>query len=80
MTPLLPLRKSGRTQAWSSIQSMGHTSQPWERTTSTIAMPRRPSYRRTRAASSGVPAVPASAGSVRTSSDMGGSVVAVRSC
>ena len=48
VTPELPLRKNGRTHAWWSIQSMGHKYQPWESTTSTIAMPRSPSYRSTR--------------------------------
>ena len=45
VTPLLPLRKNGRTQVWESIQSTGHSCQPWERTTRTIATPRSPSYR-----------------------------------
>ena len=44
-TPALPLRKKGRTAAWLSIQSTGHSCQPWDSTTSAIATPRSPSYR-----------------------------------
>ncbi len=59
-TPELPLRKNGLTQPWVSIQSTGHSCQPWESTTSTIAKPRSPSYRSTRRG----PAGGASVGSV----------------